>query len=261
MHVNKTVGLSGLPPVAASKVTVVENWAEVNRPYQVVGKGTLYRNAGGVPKGGALKQLRQMAGEMGADGVVGLHGTTSFRSALLVKWLTPGESARPVSLPFVVGLLPVNEGPKARGDRKVMREAVEMAVIHRIEPKGYYLLPAPVSGINGGIEQAQLLDAVARQEILKQNIQLLLEVDFTQRTELTLGVYNEATATLNIKLLDIGTGRIIYQNAGKGGGASTLVLSPGLSLLEEIVSPDDKRMKAIGNGIAKAFEDLPAISP
>lgn len=258
LHVNKTVGLPGLPPVNTSKVTVVENWKDVTRKYQVVGKATIYRNAGGVPKGGAIKQMRAIAGEMGANGVIGLHGTTSFRSALMVRWLEPGETSQPVSVPFVVGLLPVKEGQKARGNQEKITEGFLGVLVIAIEPKGYYLLPDFVSGFAGGIEEAKSLDAGALQAIGGNDTHLLLEVGFANRSEVNLGVYNHATATIQGRLLDKKTAMTVYEGSGAGFGGGLFDVTGGF--LASIFAPDDKRMQAVGQGVMEAFKNLQPIS-
>lgn len=243
LHVNKTVGLPGLSPLDVNKVVVIEDWKDVARPYQVVGKGTIYRNAGGVPKGGATKQLRAMAADMGADGVIGLHGTTSFRSALMVKWLEPGESNRPVTQPFVVGLLRTEKGPNAR-EKKLEEEYLMMLVI-TLEPKGYYLLPNYASGFSGGMKEAMKLDSAALRAVGGPECQFLLEIDYADRSTLDLLVYVEDRTTVQARMLDKATGRIAYEGTGKGA----------------VIGPFDRRIKADAQGLQKALENLRVISP
>lgn len=258
LHVNRTVGLSGLPTVEGSRVTVVENWADATKSYQVVGKGSIYRNAGGVPKGGAIKRLRQMAGEMGANGVIGLHGTTSFRTGLMVKWLEPGETSRPVTVPFVVGVLPVIYDTNAPGNN-VKISGILRESLWPVESKGYYLLPGVIEGFSGGIDGAGGLDDSTLADLGGSNAQLLLEVRLAGRSEWNAGILAESSANIQARLLNKATRKIVYEGFGKGGGGGLFRASGGL--LASMVAPDDKRIEAVVYGAWEALENLKPIAP
>ncbi len=249
MHVCKTVGLPGLNPIPAEQVTVMHG--HVDRAFQIVGKATVYHDVGGVSESDALKKLRVAAGEMGADGVVGLHGDLGCKSAMAVKWLKPGERPRPVSVPFVIAAMPVPLNASARGNQQEVADVIRKTLLCPVEKKGYYLLPEPATGVAGGIDGAVLLGDGALRNLGGPNSHLLLEVGSTAQADGTILIATASSIVVRARMLDKQSRRIVYEGTGTGTG--------GGDFLYDAVVPNAKRVDAAASGTLAALRNLPAI--
>jgi hypothetical protein len=256
LHVNKTVVQSGLPTVDASKVTVVENLEEVSGEYQVVGKATFYRKAGGVSKDGMIKELRKMAGANGADGLIGLHGTTSFRTMLMVRWLNAGEFPKATSPPFVVAVLPIKYDPTVPGDNLEIAKTVRDA-IWPMEMKGYYVIPGTVNGFAGGLEEALSLSNEKLEALGGRNSQLLLETRFVKHAEEKGGPTRYFFLTVHFRLLDKQTRKVVFEANGEGkvGGFLKYTVTPNA-----VYEADFRWVQAAVQGTWTALNDLQPVA-
>lgn len=223
LKISRTVALPGLTPVAdAKQITVVEKLEEVTRPYQIVGKVTIWREGTKITQSASLRRIRNLAAQMGADGVIGLHFNVggALYTGLAVKWLSPGEKRQPTAFPFVVAALPIVTDPTAPGKQEKVAKFVVSRLDYLLESKGYYLIPGVVSNFSGGIEGAKNLDAAALLALGGNDAQLLLEINLHGRREVSAVVYAEATSYVQATLLDKQTRKIVYEERGSGSFAS-----------------------------------------
>jgi hypothetical protein len=168
LHLSRTVAVKGLPPVAdASQVTVSEKTGEATKPHQIVGKVTVYRTGTRITKDASSKRICESAAQIGADGVIDLHPNfgKGLYSALAVKWLAPGETAKPKEVPFMVALLPIVMGANTPANRAEISDFVQQRLVYLLDSKGYYLMPQVVSGFDGGIKAAMKRDDAALQAL------------------------------------------------------------------------------------------------
>jgi hypothetical protein len=251
LKVSQTVGLQGLPPLAdASQVTVVENLSDVRRPYQLVGKVTVYRSGTRITKAASQERICRHAAQMGADGVVGLHRNAGggLYSGLAVKWLAPGEAKRPVSVPFVVAAMEVTPNASARGNQEKVADAIRSVLMYPLESKGYYLLPDPVTGVRGGIDGAVLLEDGALRTLVGPNAHLLLEIGSTGQADGTILIASASSIAVRARMLDKQSRRITYEGSGTG--------TAGGGFLVDAMAPNAKRIDAAVLGTLAALRDL-----
>ena len=146
LMVTRTVSLPGLAALSdATRVTVTEDLRSVTKPYQIVGKISVYRAGTVVFKNTAIEKISHYAAEMGADGVIGFRANypkfgAGLYSGIAVKWLAPGEEAKPLKVPFKVALLTPKRfflpAPNLTGP--------DIYLIAYLDSRGYYLLPGSV---------------------------------------------------------------------------------------------------------------------
>ena len=257
----RTVGLPNLPPVGnEDQVRLVEKMMDAREPYQVVGQVTMFRKGAYLYPGSSFRRMKQVAATMGANGLIGLHEgalytsnrTTFVRSGLAVKWLGPGESRRPLDLPFVVGLLPMAEDREAPGNQAKIIEAVHTAIFQPLDLKGYYLLPRDSVNLAGGLEGAKALGEPELQALGGDNTQLLLDVAFEARAQANLLIGAGATAAMKASLMDKRSRKTVYEGSGEGFGYTGWIIN--------MTTPNTKRIMAATVGARAALEKLSPIN-
>ena len=257
LHISRTIGFPGLPPLGdVKKITVVEKMEDVSKPYQVVGKVTVYRSGTQIMKGASIRRITNQAATMGADGVIGLHRNWGgcLYSGLAVKWLAPGESPKPVTVPFTIAIMPIGNDALTHGDRTKLTADLQKNLMYAFETKGYYLMPDLVTGSAGGIEKAKLLDNDALEALGGKDVHLLAEVGFAGQSEYNAGIISGSFMVIHGKLLDKQTRKIVYEGTGKGSGGG--LFNPTGGFIAALVDPNAKRAEAVMKGVMSAFRDL-----
>ncbi len=223
LHMSRTVSVSGLPVVAdPNKMTVIDYPETVTRPHQIIGKVTVYRSGTRIMKGGTTERICENAAQMGADGVIDLHPNfgKGLYSGLAVKWLAPGEKAKPKEFPFMVALLPIVLGANTPPNKVEIGNFLQERLVYLMDTKGYYLMPEVVAGFDGGIAAAMKLDDAALQALGGKDTDLLLEVaivDANSKIEWGLfGAAKDAKAVVRTTLMNKTTRKIVFQNMASG---------------------------------------------
>jgi len=226
LHVSRTVSASGLAPLAdASHVTVIEKKEDVAKPYQIVGKVTVYRTGTRITKGSTTTRICESAAQVGADGVIDLHPNfgKGLYSALLVKWLAPGEVVKAKESPFMVALLPITAGANTPANRSEISNFVQQRLVYLMDAKGYYLMPDMVSDFVGGIDAAMKLDDAALQALGGKDADLIMEVaviDAKSKLEWGLfGATKEGKAVVRTTIMSKATRKIIFQKEATGAAS------------------------------------------
>lgn len=270
LHISRTVGFSGLPPLGdVKKITVVDKMEEVTKPYQVVGTATIYRTGTMVTKGACLNRIKNLAAQMGADGIIGLHTTGFSWTGLAVKWLSPEETPQPVKVPFVVALLPVTINPEMPGnhDRLAMLSLARFA--YNLEKKGYYVIRCSdqvwaVTNFTGGIEAAKKLDSTSRQRVGGGAAQLLIQLAVIGgHTENNVIIAGSAVGDVRMLVLDKQQGEIVYDLLGKGRYYSVGIGNP-VDLAINLISGaklEEAVLTATDSATAKLPDVLQPITP
>jgi hypothetical protein len=261
---NKTVGLPGLPPLASAKqVKVIERREEVTQPYQVVGQITVRRSGTMLTTGTSLDRMKQIAAEMGADGLIGLiesHGDGKIlgigsgyawvHSCLAVKWLAPGQSTRPLALPVVVGLLPSS----TTSDKPKFTRMVSESVSATLGLKGYYPLPLTSPAVIGGLDGLKNLGDVELQAVGGHDTQLLLIVSAAD-SKLNYAVVGDSIkAQLQVSVLDKQTRNVVLQEQSTEGNFELTGIVFGPFFV------DKHRREVFCQAVNKALQKLPPIA-
>jgi len=289
--VTKTVGFPGLPPLAnANDVNLVDAGTPINQPYQVVGAVTVFRRSFAntqqpLDNGYCSWRIRELAADMGADGVIGVHQNwgvdTKFKtpipvvSGLTVKWLAPGEVKRPLTKPFVVAVLPMAEDAEevpggqtvtrsgagknrtetttqakpVKNNHKELTEAVDKAVVCPLETKGYYVLPSDNITFKGGLEGARDLSDTELKSLGGDDASLLLEVDVLTKAHGTIILQSSSSVTAKSTLMDKATRKQVYQDNGIG----TITLGWIVNMMV------DKEIAATAGAAAGSLINIPSI--
>jgi hypothetical protein len=251
---NRTVALPGLPPVSdANQVRVVENLSEVTQPYQIVGKVTVYREGTRIMKNKSIERMSTQAAAMGADGIIGVHQNAGggMYSCLAVKWLAPGETPKPATVPFIVAVLPIVPDPTAKGDQDKVIAVMEQVLHYPLESKGYYLLPGKTAGCDGGIEGAKHLNDASLQALGGPNAHVLLDLAFAGRSDVNILIASGSTISIRATLMEKSTRKVLYENVGTGRVSAGFLINA--------MAPNAKRMDAAMIGTMAALRDLKPI--
>lgn len=161
LHITKTTALNEAQPFGNAKnITVFEEGKNVERPYQILGKVTVYRSGTKITKGATTERICEQAATLGADGIIGLHRNYggAMYSGIAVKWLAPGEASKPKDRPFVIALTPIITNVKMKGDPVKFAEGLQKLLVYHIETKGYYLQSQIVAECVGGFETANKMN-------------------------------------------------------------------------------------------------------
>lgn len=179
LHITRTAAIKESVPVGdARKITVVEEGQAVAKPYQILGKVTVYRSGTKITKGGTTNRICDQAAQMGADGVIGLHRNYggALYSGIAVKWIAPGEVPKPKDTSFIIALTPIVTNTNAKGDPKKFAEGLQKVLLYYIETKGYYLQPQIVEECVGGFETANRMDDEALRKLGGIDTDFLMEI-------------------------------------------------------------------------------------
>lgn len=177
LMVTRTVSLPGLAALSdATRVTVTEDLRSVTKPYQIVGKISVYRAGTVVFKNTAIERISHYAAEMGADGVIGFRANypkfgAGLYSGIAVKWLAPGEEKKPLKVPFKVALLTPKTSLPAPN-----KTDPDIYLISYLDSRGYYLLPGSVYAPHG-IMTTKTIDDVQLRNLGGADSDFLLEFD------------------------------------------------------------------------------------
>ena len=236
----RTVGLPGLPPIADVKqVDLVEHFEDVHKPYQIVGTILRYRKTQQLhntspavslfrSKRSKYKELIAIAAAMGGDGVIGIRENpgpshpcfsglreTYFETALVVKWLKPGEQQQSIPKPFAVSMLPLAEDPGARGNQADIAQALADGAVLPLAKNGYYLLPLDATGYKGGIEGSKTLSDAELHAVGGEYAHFLLEIGFSSRAEVAAGLFGSRTEfNITSTLMEKNTRQLRHQGSG-----------------------------------------------
>jgi hypothetical protein len=131
-------------------------------------------------------------------------------SGIAVKWLAPGEKAKPKEIPFIVAMLPFNPvKPDEAGER-----LLKVPMAYLLETKGYYLLPSITYGVDGGISGALKLDDAALQNLggLDADFLMELKTNFVNETKTSTDeVTKKVGHNVQVKILNKKTRSIIFR--------------------------------------------------
>ncbi|TAK97743.1 MAG: hypothetical protein EPO07_12805 [Verrucomicrobia bacterium] len=260
---SRTVGLPGLPPVTDVKqVRIVEDMKAVTQPYQIVGKVTSYREGTRVTRSGSIRRLSELAADMGADGIIGVHRNAGggLYSALAVKWLSPGEQPQPLKVPFIVAALPMACDPIPPKKREKYEKLVDSLMLPLIETKGYYLLSDKVSGFAGGITATAKLDDSQIEALGGKESQILAEISMVAHKG---GAYG-GKSTIRVSMLDKKSRTLCYDSHGQGGANAADAffetgMSPVFTIVLPVLMPNALREEAVMRGTIAAFDKLKPI--
>jgi uncharacterized protein YbjQ (UPF0145 family) len=253
LKTSRTVAFPGLPPIKDVKqVRLVEKIEDVSQPYQIVGKVTTYREGTRILKNSSIRRISEQAAAMGADGIIGLHHNPGHGlfSAVAVKWLAPGESPKPLEVPFIVAVLPVAPDPTAPGNQEKVVRATQVHLMYALESKGYYFLPDQTVNFTGGLEGAKLLDDAQWKALGGPNAHALLELGFVGHAQANILIASSASITVKATLVDKQTKKNLYEGTGAG------TMSVGF-LLNAMV-PNAKREEA---AMIAALQSLKNLTP
>jgi hypothetical protein len=181
--INRTLSLKGLPPTTDSNlVTVMEESEVPAKPYQIVGKVSVFRDGTRVTKSASIERIRTYAAQMGADGVIGFHQERGggICSGIAVKWLTASDAKQSRQVHFIISLLPVFVEGKANAKST---EYFYYYLRNLLERRGFYMERDPVSGFEGGIAHARTLDFSDLQALGGDDTDLLMEVSAKKTSE------------------------------------------------------------------------------
>jgi hypothetical protein len=270
VHSSKTVGLSGLPPLASAKqVKVVQHREDVTQPYQVVGQITVRRSGTMLTTGTSLDRMKQIAAAMGADGLIGLiesHGDGKIlgigsgyawvHSCLAVKWLAPGQLTQPLAVPLVVGLLPSS----AASDQAKFGEIVYESVRATLGLKGYYPLPLNAPILKSGFGELSNLGEPELQTLGGPQTQLLLDVSLMQGRNTYYVVGNNAKAEVQLSIFDKQSRKIILQEGCNDSSMDLFFVpgGPGVALGPFFI--DQQRREVFLKAVNHALQNLPPIA-
>ncbi|MEY4387722.1 MAG: hypothetical protein RLY20_3005 [Verrucomicrobiota bacterium] len=250
---SRTVALPGLPPIKdVNQVRLVERIEDVNQPYQIVGKVTTYREGTRILKNSSVRRISEQAAAMGADGIIGLHNNPGHGlfSAITVKWLAPGESPKPLEVPFIVAVIPPAPDPTAPGNQEKIIQATQMHLMYALESKGYYYLPNQKVNITGGLEGAKLLNDSQWNALGSPNAHALLELAFIGHAKANLLIASGASISIKATLVDKQTKKNLYEGTGTGA------MSVGFLL--NAMAPNAKREEA---AMLAALQSLKNLTP
>ena len=264
MHVSKTVGLPGLPPLAdASQVKVIYREKPVPQPYQVVGKVMVkYNNYNRLNWSASNKRMRNVAASMGADAVIGVYEPGGImkkgefpikmiRSGLAVKWLEPGEARKPVTTPFAIKVLPF----RCSGQIVYVPDEDCLFSYIWLEDKGYYVLPLTTTNIyTGGLKGASKLSDAGLQAAFGPDAQLLLESTIESITNSSILTAN---AEVRSTLMDEATRTIVFESSSSCKSTIIPLLDP------HMFEPDLNRGRALWGAISKSLDytSLESVKP
>lgn len=254
----RTVGLPGLSPLASGEqVKLVEKIDNVKQPYQIVGQVSFssegFINAG---EGTSYKQMKKMAADMGANGLIGIHSGGDGRymfyySGLAVKWLSAGETKQTLSVPFIVAVLPIQDQTSPDREAKIS-ESLCKRVMCPLETKGYYVLPEQVNDFKGGIDKARLLGDSELAALGGENAQLLLGLTIESSVDRNVVVASDSTYSIRTTLMNKKNHKTIFEKVAAGSAYA--------GWLVNAIVPDEKRNMAAGSAAQLALGELPAIN-
>lgn len=267
---NKTVGLPGLPPLAnAKQVRVVEHREDVTQPYQVVGQITVRRSGTMLTTGTSLDRMKQIAAEMGADGLVGLiesHGDGKIlgigsgyawvHSCLAVKWLAPGQPTQPLTVPLVVGVLP----SAAASDQAKFGKIVCEAVSATLGLKGYYPLPLGAPILKSGFGELTTLGEAELQALGGTQTQLLLDVALMQGKSAYYVVGSNAKAEIQLAIFNKQSRNTVLQENCNDSNKDLYFVPGGAGFVFGPFFIDQRRREAFLKAVNHALQKLPPIA-
>jgi hypothetical protein len=238
VKVSRTVGLPGMNPLGnADQVKLVKIGTTNTQPHQVVGKVTISKELGFLynNKASSYQRMKEVAAGMGADGLIVVREKwvydktcemqVSYCSGLAVKWLTPGEAERPLTKPFIVGMLPMAQDPEAPGNQVALAEAIGEAIAGPLELKGYYLLPPGSVTYKGGLEGARELKGDELQALGGEDAHFLLEASIVSRSQVNVIIQANAQVEIKSTLMDKATRVNVYEGVGFGRGSAGWLLN------------------------------------
>lgn len=251
LKTSRTVALSGLPPIKdANQVRLVEKIEDVTQPYQIVGKVTTYREGTRILKKSSIRRISEQAAAMGADGIIGLHNNPGHGlfSAITVKWLAPGESPKPLEVPFIVALIPPVPDPSAPGNQEKVVRAMQMHLMYALESKGYYFLPDQTVNVTGGLEGAKLLDDAQWKALGGPNAHALLELAFVGHAQGNILIASSASVGVKATLVDKLTKKNLYEGTGVGAMSAGFLINA--------MAPNAKREEAAMLATLQSLKNL-----
>lgn len=273
-EIYKTMALSErCPAVSTDSVQVFERETIVNRNYQLLGQVTV-NGKFGIAKKTALSILQEETAKMGGDAIIDAHigpgcawryDAGMHYSGLVVKWLKPGESPKPVDKPFVITRLPIMNPEKPNEPLVLKKVSLNLPVldfpwINGVVFKGYYVLPDYKYHLSG-VKGLQSKEKAALQKVGGKDSQLLLNVSSVVADShltvgaavLDVGLFKEHESYLRVELFNKQSGDVILNNTGKG---SFLRLWWMDMMMNKIESGAELSM---GKAIKEALNDLPVV--
>ena len=255
-HTYKTMGVAtDSQPTAEKQITVFQRGDAITENFQILGKVTVNCNTG-ISQGSAIKQMKTIAAQSGADGIIDLHLGPGCQwrhdagvhyNALMVKWLPPGTPTNALEKKFLISRLPIVD-PKSPDKKLVLKNVrgyglplMDFPWANTLIFKGYYILPE-YSEDNALSKQAQLL---VKADLISNSQSLSL-------ITLINGVANlskDYEAELNIEMIDRESGVVIKEERSKGEAFQHWISS----LIESGTE------LALGKAINEALKDLPDI--
>jgi hypothetical protein len=277
MHVTRTA--PGSTPQTGKVQKVFDAGDRVTRPYEILGVVSAIGNRANV-RTKARKMMVAEAERLGAEALVGYYfddettvdtgDADGWAGALAVRFL-PDGSPRPapckavVALPHTVVGEDFGTGRKAEKADAITRKHARMLLARN----GYYAWFTEARLTSGFPADLNRLDAATRSNYGSPDADLVLAVSLGKRHAVNALLVVGATQQLGAVLYSKSADAVTWQSAGKGSGydAAEMVTAAALGPvgvlsfgLAHAFVPSAKTIRAVHDGLGKAFVSLPDLS-